>query len=104
MYIYLPFQIKATYKEHFEAFFNAVIYTTIDLILPLHQRVYSTVYSVLFECLWNPLLHRILAGLSSSGKLGGPEVKTSALVSRRLWVRIPPESPVKFFPQIHGKH
>ena len=25
------------------------------------------------------------------------EVKTSALVSRRSWVRIPPESPVKFF-------
>ena len=45
----------------------------------------------------NPLLYRILAGLSSSGKLVGREVKTSALVSRRSWVRIPPESPVKFF-------
>ena len=30
--------------------------------------------------------------------------KTSALVSRRSWVRIPPESPVKFFPQTLGKH
>ena len=53
-----------------------------------------------FINLWisrNPLLHRILAGLSSSGKLGGPEVKTSAPVSRRSWVWIPPESPVKFF-------
>ena len=53
---------------------------------------------------WNPLLYRILAGLSSSGKLGGREVKTSALVSKRSWVRIPPESPVKFFPQTLGKH
>ena len=25
------------------------------------------------------------------------KVKMSALVSRRLWVRIPPESPVRFF-------
>ena len=33
-------------------------------------------------------LHRILAGQLSSGKLGGQEVKTSALVSRRSWVRI----------------
>ena len=32
------------------------------------------------------------------------KVKTSALVSRRSWVRIPPESPVKFFPQTLGKH
>ena len=46
----------------------------------------------------DPLLYRILAGLSSSCKLGGREVKTSALVSRRSWDRIPPESPVKFFP------
>ena len=38
-----------------------------------------------------------LAGQSSSGKFGGREVKTSALVSRRSWVRIPPESPVKVF-------
>ena len=45
----------------------------------------------------NPLLYRIPAGQSSSGKLGGREVKTSALASRRSWVRIPPESPVKFF-------
>ena len=54
-----------------------------------------------FINLWisqNPLLYRILAGLSSSGKLGSREVKTSALVSRRSWVRIPPELPVKFFP------
>ena len=60
-----------------------------------------------FINLWisrNPLLYRILAGLSSSGKLGGREVKTSALVSRRSWVRIAPESPVKFFPQTLGKH
>ena len=40
----------------------------------------------------------ILASLSSPGKLGGREVKTSALISRRSWVRITPESPVKFFP------
>ena len=40
----------------------------------------------------NPLLYRILASQSSSGKLGGQEV-----VSRRSWVRIPPESPVTFF-------
>ena len=39
----------------------------------------------------------ILAGQSSSGMLGGREVKTSAPVSRRSWVRIPPESPVTFF-------
>ena len=45
----------------------------------------------------NPLLYGILAGQSSLGKLGGREIKTSALVSRRSWVRIPPESPVKFF-------
>ena len=50
------------------------------------------------------LLDRILAGLSSSGKLGGREVKMSALVSRRSWVRILSESPVKFFPQTLGKH
>ena len=43
------------------------------------------------------LLCRMLAGQSSSGKLGGREVKTSALVSRRSWVRFLPESPVKFF-------
>ena len=40
---------------------------------------------------------RILAGQSSSGKLGGREVTTSALVSRRSWIRIPSESPVKYF-------
>ena len=45
----------------------------------------------------NPLLYRILAGQSSSGKLGGREVKTSALVIRKSWVRILPGSPVKFF-------
>ena len=39
----------------------------------------------------------ILAGQLSSGKLGGREVKTSPLVSRRTWVRIPPESPVKCY-------
>ena len=50
------------------------------------------------------LLHRILAGQSTSGKLGGQEVKTSARVSRWSLVRIPPESPVKFFPQTLGKH
>ena len=44
------------------------------------------------------LLYKILAGVSSSGKLGGREVKTSALVSRRQWVRIPPELPVHLFP------
>ena len=43
------------------------------------------------------LLYRILAGQSSSGKLGGREVKTSALVSRRSWVRILPELPVNCF-------
>ena len=37
---------------------------------------------------------RILAGQLLSGKLGGREVRMSALVSRRLWVRIPHE---KFF-------
>ena len=42
-------------------------------------------------------MYRILAGLSSSSKLSGREVKTSALVSKRSWVRIPPESPVEFF-------
>ena len=31
-----------------------------------------------------------------SGKLGGQEVKTSVLVSVRLWVRISPELPVNF--------
>ena len=51
-----------------------------------------------------PLLYRIPAGQSSSGKLGGREVKTSALVSRRSWVQIPPETPVKFFSQTLGKH
>ena len=30
--------------------------------------------------------------LNLLGKLGGREVKMSALVSRRLWVRIPPKS------------
>ena len=51
-----------------------------------------------------PRVCRILAGLLSSGKLGGREVKTSASVSRRSWVWIPPESPVKSFPQTLGKH
>ena len=51
----------------------------------------------------NPLIYRILAGLSSSGKLGGREVKTSALVRRRSWIRIPPESPVKFFSHRHSE-
>ena len=37
-------------------------------------------------------------GLRSEG------VKTSALVSKSSWVRIPPESPDKFFPQTLGKH
>ena len=46
----------------------------------------------------------VVAGLSSSGKLGGLEVKTSALVSRRSWVRIPPESSVEFFSQSLGKY
>ena len=46
---------------------------------------------------WPDLYHMLLAGQSSSGKLGGREVKTSALVSRRSCVRIPLESPVKFF-------
>ena len=50
-----------------------------------------------FKISWNPLLYRILAGQSSLGKLCGPQVKTSALVSKRSWVRILPESPVKFF-------
>ena len=72
----------------------------------IHRHVYNTVYSVLSECLWKNFtgnlggiqthdlllrVHRILAGLSSSGKLGGLEVKMSALVSRRSWVA---ESPV----------
>ena len=35
--------------------------------------------------------------LTPTGKLGGREVETSVLVSRRSWVRIPPESHVKFF-------
>ena len=39
----------------------------------------------------NPLLYGILAGQSSSGKLGGREVKTSALLSRGSWLRIPPK-------------
>ena len=38
-----------------------------------------------------------------SNKIHCREVKTSALVSRRSWVRIPPKSPVKFFPQTLGK-
>ena len=46
---------------------------------------------------YNPLLYKILAGQSSTCKLGGREVKTSALVNRRSWVSIPPESPVDFF-------
>ena len=33
---------------------------------------------------------------SSPGRLGGREVQMSARVSRRSWVRIPPESPVMF--------
>ena len=34
---------------------------------------------------------------------GGREVKTSALVSRRSWVRITPESPVKFLFHRHSE-
>ena len=52
----------------------------------------------------NPLLYRILDGQSSSGKLGGREVKTSALVSRRLSVRITPELPVEFFSRTQGQN
>ena len=37
-------------------------------------------------------------------QIGGREVKTFALVSRRSWVRIPPESHVKFFSQTLRKH
>ena len=44
-----------------------------------------------------PLLYRNLTCQSSPGKLSGREVKTSALVSRRSWVRILPKSPVDFF-------
>ena len=48
--------------------------------------------------------YKILAGQSSSGKLGGREVKTSALISRRSWVRIPLESPsVKFYSHRHSE-
>ena len=61
----------------------------IDLILP-----YTDIYQPIYVS-QNPLLYIILAG--QSGKLGDREVKMSALVSRRSWVRIPPESPVKFF-------
>ena len=31
----------------------------VDLIVPLHRRVYSTVYSVLSECLWKKLHRRL---------------------------------------------
>ena len=64
----------------------------------LHRRVYSAVYSVLSECLWTKLHSRL--GRDWSGR----EVKTSALVSRRSWVRIPPESPVICFSQTLGKY
>ena len=47
---------------------------------------YVAASSALFIGWWN-----------SSGKLVGREVKTSALLSRRSWVWIPPESPVMFF-------
>ena len=45
----------------------------------------------------NPLQYKILSSQLSSSKVGGQEVKTSALVSRRSWVRILSEPPVEFF-------
>ena len=67
-----------------------------DIVTLKKKYIHIMGYSVT-PISWNPLLYGILAGQSSPGKLGGREVKTSALVSRRSWLRIPPESPVKFF-------
>ena len=38
-----------------------------------------------------------LTDLASSGRLGGREVKTSAVICRKSWVRILPKSPVEFW-------
>ena len=45
---------------------------------------------------------RILASLPSSGKLDGSGVKTSALVSRSLWISFPSESTVDVISHRHS--
>ena len=77
-------------------------YSTITLLQNVNDESYICIrayplYTQSTEAVIDAKLCRILAGQLSSDKLGGREVKTSALVSRRSWVRIPPESPVKVF-------
>ena len=96
--------------------------TILITFCPVHRRVSSTVCSVLSEYLWKNFTsdsggirtHDLLltsADVLTSRPPSLPDDNWPARIpyssgfrDYRSWVRIPPESPVKFFLQIIGKH